>query len=273
MLLGTLLQGVEYTGEAPEALEINDVTADSRKACRGGLFVCIAGAGADGHDYAPVAAQAGCVAIVAERLTAAELPHILVKNPRLAYALICANFFGNPAESLRLVGVTGTNGKTTTTFILKHILEENGHKCGLIGTIRNMAGEEMLPARYTTPEPYELQRLFAEMVKHGCDYVVMEVSSQALAQERVAGCRFVAGVFTNLTQDHLDYHKTMENYYKAKLQLFRQRVLAVVNLDDGAAHRLLADLPCRAVTYSARHMEADYTARNIRYRVDGTDYD
>lgn len=273
MQLETLLKGIDFRADALPELDIADVTADSRKAGPGKLFVCLPGSKVDGHDFAVAAEQAGCAALVAERETPSKLPHILVEDARKAYAALCANYFRNPAEKMQLFGITGTNGKTTTAFLLKHILEQSGHRCGFIGTIHNMAGQKVLPAHYTTPEPHELHELFDTMLREGCDTVVMEASSQALAQQRLYGCRFTAAVFTNLTQDHLDYHKTMENYLNAKLMLFRQSALGVVNLDDPHAQAFLDACPERKVTFSMKNMAADFTARNIRYRVDGTNYD
>jgi UDP-N-acetylmuramoyl-L-alanyl-D-glutamate--2,6-diaminopimelate ligase len=273
MKLEQLLNGIEYNCEQLPEKEIKNVTDDSRKVDENTLFVCIKGEKYDGHIFAKHAEQAGCVAVVAERQTEANLPHIIVKNSRQALSLLCAKLFGNPLKSIKLIGVTGTNGKTTTTYILKHILEQNGHKTGLIGTIQNMAGQQTLPAHYTTPEPYELQKLFRDMANAGCEYVVMEVSSQALAQERVFGCKFTAALFTNLTQDHLDYHGTMENYLSSKQKLFEQSDLAVINLDDPSSQKIISELTCRTVTYSTKDMNADYTARNIKYRPNGTDYD
>lgn len=273
MKLNNLLDHLNYTAaDLPDA-DIINVTSDSRKVAPGTLFICIEGEKADGHDFAGNAARSGCAAIVALRQTGAPVPHIIVKDTRYAYSLICANFFGNPAKRLRLIGVTGTNGKTTTAIAIKHILEECGYKSGLIGTMQNMAGDEVFPAHYTTPEPFELQQLFRKMVDAGCSHAVMEVSSHALAQERVAGCHFIAGVFTNLTQDHLDFHKTMENYLAAKQKLFAMSDIGVINLDDRYAQEVIEEALCETVTYSAKNMSADYTAGNIKYRNDGVDYE
>lgn len=281
MELERLLAGVEYEyGPAgpkaaafPSHALITGVTEDSRKVTPGTVFVCVTGSNADGHKYAVQAAEKGCAAVVALHMTDAAVPHILVKDTRVAYSLISANFFGNPAKELKLVGVTGTNGKTTTAFLLKQILEKNGHRSGLIGTIQNMAGDEILPARFTTPEPFELQQTFRKIADAGCEYCVMEVSSQALAQERVSGCRFEAGIFTNLTQDHLDYHKTMENYLAAKEKLFSISKLGVINLDDPYSNDFLKTAGCKTYTYSSLYMNADFTARNVRLRSDGIDYE
>jgi len=273
MTIENLLEGIEYKCDLLPQAQIRSITTDSRKVAEGWVFVCVAGEAADGHDFAQMAAKSGCVAIVAERQTGADAPHIIVENSRAAYSIICANYFGNPARRLKLVGVTGTNGKTTTTFLIKEILEYNHHKTGLIGTIQNMAGDEVLPAQYTTPEPFELQQLFKKIADAGCEYAVMEVSSHALAQERVTGCRFYASIFTNLTQDHLDYHKTMENYLAAKKRLFDMSDIGIINLDDSYSSAFITAAPCRTVTYSTKLMSADYTACNIKLRQDGIDYE
>lgn len=273
MKLSELLNGIVYKCDTLPDEDVSLVTDDSRKVCPGSLFVCYAGEKSDGHDYAAAAEKAGCCAVLAERQTDAKVPHIIVKDSRAVYPLICVNFFGNPAKRLKLVGITGTNGKTTTAFLIKHILEENGHKSGLIGTIQNMAGDEVLPSHFTTPEPFELHSLFKKMVDSGCEYAVMEVSSQALAQHRAEGLHFAAAVFTNLTQDHLDYHKTMENYLKAKQTLFKMCDKGIINLDDQYAGKMIEAAECKVSTYSAKNMNADYTARNIRMRSDGVDYE
>lgn len=273
MKLGQLLQGIEYTSDRLPDTEITGITSDSRRVTEGSVFVCIEGEKADGHDFARAAAASGCAAVVALHPTGAPVAHILVADTRRVYSLMCVNFFGNPAAGLKLIGVTGTNGKTTTTFLLKQILERNGHKTGLIGTIEYLAGDEALPSHYTTPEPFELQQTFRRIADAGCEYAVMEVSSHALDQERVAGLHFAAGVFTNLTQDHLDYHKTMENYLHAKQKLFTVCDVGVINMDDPYAGEMIQAAKCRTVTYSALYMNADYTARNIKLRPDGIDYE
>ena len=271
MKLSELLSAVCAVPAAREA-EITGITCDSRRVEPGWAFVCIAGTGIDGHRFAGQAAQAGAAAVIAEKDVG--LPcQFLVESTRKAWAQMCAAWFGHPADRLRLVGITGTNGKTTTTYMLKAIMEACGHKVGLIGTIQNMIGERVLPAGHTTPDPYDLQSMLALMAAEGCTYGVMEVSSHALDQDRVEGCVYDAAVFTNLTQDHLDYHKTMENYLEAKKRLFRQCRTAVINLDDEWSPRLREGLDCRVVTYSAGRDEADYTARNIRQRPDGVDFE
>lgn len=270
MTLSRLLDGIEYTGTA-NATEISAITCDSRQVEENSLFFCIPGVRFDGHDHAPDAVKRGAAAIIAERDLG--LPNqILVGDTRLAYGLICANFFGNPAKKLKLIGVTGTNGKTTITYLVKHILECAGKTVGLIGTIHNEIGDMTLPAKHTTPDPVQLHAMLARMLQAGCEYVVMEVSSHALDQQRVAGCRFECAAFTNLTQDHLDYHKDMESYYQAKKRLFDICETAVINLDDPHGRRLLAEIPCNALTYSCGSDEADFTARDIKFSAKGSSF-
>ena len=211
MKLTEVLNGIKTKNEFAEA-EIADVTQDSRLVKPGSLFICIKGNTFDGHSVAADMVKNGAAAVVCEHDLGLE-NQVVVENTRAVYSEICANFFGNPAEKLKLIGVTGTNGKTTTTFLVKQILENAGKKVGLIGTVQNMVCDEVYPAKYTTPDPHELQKLFSLMVKAGCEYCVMEVSSQALAQGRVNGLTFEIAAFSNLTQDHLDYHKTWENYF------------------------------------------------------------
>ena len=259
-------------------LEIAGITCDSRRVGPGWVFVCIRGVERDGHRYAAQAEQAGAAAIVAEEeigcpgCTGRAVP-LLVPSSRRAWAQMCANWFGRPAERLHLVGITGTNGKTSETYMLKAILEGCGQKVGLIGTIQNMIGDRVLPSAHTTPDPYDLHSMFALMAAEGCTYAVMEVSSHALDQERVSGCTFDAAIFTNLTQDHLDYHKTMENYLAAKKKLFQMCRRAVVNADDPWTPKLVEGLSCPVLTYSTQKNEADYVAKNIRPRPDGVDFE
>jgi UDP-N-acetylmuramoyl-L-alanyl-D-glutamate--2,6-diaminopimelate ligase len=271
MKLAQLLNGINYSGTLPD-IEVTGITADSRAAAQGVVFVCLKGEKSDGHDFAAAAAAAGCAAVIAERETAAGAPQIIVGDTHEAYSLACANFYGNPASQMKMIGVTGTNGKTTTTTILKHILERCGHKTGLVGTISNMSGDVELPAHYTTPEPLELQGLLRKMADDGCEYCVMEVSSHALAQKRVAGLKFIAGVYTNLTQDHLDFHKTMENYLKAKQILFEVSDIGIINLDDPYAATIISEAPCKTVGYGVKEEKADFFARDIEYRPDGIGY-
>ena len=273
MKLYDLLKGTGITSDiVKEDTEIVSITCDSRRVEPGCLFVCIVGTAVDGHRFAADAQAAGAAAVVVQRDMGLHT-QLVAENTRMAWAQICANWFGHPAARLKMVGVTGTNGKTTTTSLIKSMLEHEGHKVGLIGTIHNLIGDRVLPAQHTTPDPYDLQSLLALMVVEGCEYCVMEVSSHALDQRRVAGCEYEVGVFTNLTQDHLDYHGTMENYMLAKKELFSMCRTGIANLDDSWAERITADVPCEMLTYSAGNDRADYVARNIRHRADGVDFE
>jgi UDP-N-acetylmuramoyl-L-alanyl-D-glutamate--2,6-diaminopimelate ligase len=271
MKLAQLLYGIEYKGVLPD-IEVNGITADSREAGPGMAFACLKGEKTDGHDFAVAAAAAGCAAVIAQHGTDAGVPHVIVGDSHEAYALACANFFGNPASQMKFIGVTGTCGKTTTTMIIKHIFEYCGHKTGLIGTISNISGDREIPTHYTTPEPFELQRILRQMADDGCEYCVMEVSSLALVQKRVAGLKFIASVFTNLTQDHLDYHKTMENYLKAKQMIFEVSGIGIINADDPCAAKIISEAPCRTVTYGVKNTSSDFAAGEIDYKPEGISY-
>ena len=271
MKLSQILKNVKVKNEYTDR-EVTDVTSDSRQVKEGFLFVCIKGASFDGHSVAQQMLDIGAVAVVCEYDLGVE-NQIIVDDTRKAYSPICASFFGNPANSLKLIGLTGTNGKTTTTFLIKQILENVGKKVGLIGTVQNMVGDEVYPAHYTTPDPHELQSLFRKMVDAGCEYCIMEVSSQALAQGRVEGIHFHIGAFTNLTQDHLDYHKTWENYFESKKLLFKACDCAVTNLDDEYGLKIVDGCGCRVVTYGVDNMKADFVARNVGFSANGVRYD
>lgn len=267
MLLSEVLRDVEYDGTFSET-EIKGVTCDSRRVEPGYVFVCVSGSSMDGHEYAVSARNEGASVIVAEHETAAG-NELIVRDSRKAYAVMCANICGRPADRLKIIGITGTNGKTTITYLIKHILEQNGKKVGLIGTIQNIIGSIEIPAKYTTPDPAELHTVLRRMALAGCEYVVMEVSSQALDQQRVAGIQFDTAVFTNLTQDHLDYHKTMENYFAAKKKLFLQCNSAVVSIDDSYGETVRDEALCPVKTVSMTNAAADYTAFDIKSRIDG----
>lgn len=252
--------------------EISFVTDDSRKSAKDCLFVCIKGKSFDGHTAAEQVLSEGAAAVVTERDLG--LPkQIIVGDTRAAYALICSAFFGDPCEKLNIIGVTGTNGKTTTCFVLHDMLEQLGKKCGLIGTIKNLVGGEELPSNLTTPDPFELHGLLRKMVDSGCRYCVMEASSQALEQKRTEGIRFRAAIFTNLTGDHLDYHETFENYVDAKRILFKNTDLAVINADDDSAEEMVKGVDCHIITFSTKKDSADYTAKNIQTKGAGTEYE
>lgn len=264
MKLSDLLKGIDYEGTFNN-VEISYITDDDRKVKNGAAFVCIKGSRFDGHKKALDAVSNGAVAIIAEEKTGA-LNEVIVKNSRSAYALMCENFYGNPSEKIKIIGITGTNGKTSTTFILKDILNKLGKKCGLIGTVENFDGREHRPSNLTTPDPSELSRLFSEMIKNGCEYCVMEVSSQALDQRRLEGVKFELAVFTNLTEDHLDYHKNFENYLQAKRILFTQAKNALVNADDVYSDKLIDGLEfLNLKKYAVDNNNADFVAKNIVY--------
>ena len=265
-LLADLRVYDDYT-DAP----VTFITADSRAVKPGCVFVCVKGVHFDGHTAAAKAQADGAVLIVAERDLGLK-NQIIVPDTRAALTKLCDNYYGNPTKKLRLIGVTGTNGKTTTTFLIRSILEKLGRRVGLIGTVKNVVGGVETDASLTTPESWDLFRLFAEMVEAGDEFCVMEVSSQALAQQRVYGLRFEAAVFSNLTQDHLDYHGTFEAYAAAKAKLFAQADLCVMNLDDAHAMRMLADSDGRPVTYGVTSGNVDYRAVDITYRPTGVSY-
>ena len=271
MKLSQLVEKIQILSDY-EDIEITALTDDSRKITSGCVFFCISGAGFDGHSAALAAVEAGAAAVVCQRDTGAP-NQLLVNNSREAYALACAAYFGNPAEKLKMIGITGTNGKTTTTFILKNILESTGKKTGLIGTVKNMVGAKEYPATLTTPDPYELHGLLHKMADEGCEYCVMEVSSQALDQNRTAGILFNAAMFTNLSVDHLDYHKDFEHYAQAKRMLFDNAAMAIVNLDDEAAALMTDGVKCPVFSYSVNTDSSDYTAKNIRLKAGGAEYE
>ena len=266
MKLSKLLGGLPYGNHD---VEITSVTNDSRKVEKGSLFFCIRGWATDGHKYAEAAAGAGAAAVVVDHNVGIDC-QIVVPDTRIAYAKACSEFYGNPKDKLKIIGVTGTNGKTTTTYLIKSILEAMGHKIGLIGTIHNMAGDKIIPSENTTPDAIKLHELFDMMVNEGCEYVVMEVSSHALDQERVYGIDFAVGVFTNLTLDHIDYHGTMDNYVAAKRKLFDRCAVAVVNEDDSYADRIKAGITYPVITYGIKG--GDYVAEDIKYYPAGTEF-
>ena len=268
MLLKNLLPNVNGVyGD----VEINGVTCDSRKVEQGFAFVCITGAAQDGHNYAKKAEEQGAAVIIAEHTTGVA-NEIIVADTHEAYADMCAAWFGHPSRDLKLIGVTGTNGKTSVTYMLKSVLEEAGYKVGLVGTIQNMIGDEIIETKNTTPDAYELNRLFSLMKKQGCTYAVMEVSSHALHQKRVCNLTFEAAIFTNLTQDHLDYHITMENYLDAKKKLFKMCKTAIINADDKYYSELIDGLDCRIVTYSLTD-SATYSAKAVTYYPTSVEYE
>lgn len=270
MKIRDLLQGIEFEGCGD--IEINNVVSDSRKVEKGCLFVCIKGYETDGHKYAEQAAKMGAAAILAQDKIDVSCPVVYVNNTRRGMAIACAAFHGSPSKKFQLVGVTGTNGKTTTTFLIKHILDNLGKKVGLIGTNYNMIGDEIIETSRTTPDSFELQALFAKMAEQNVDVVVMEVSSHALCLDRVYGCDYDVGVFTNLTQDHLDFHKTMENYRDAKGILFNMCKKGILNADDSASSTYFETGSCEFTSYSV-DSESDLHAKNVVYTQKGVSFD
>ncbi|WP_310550250.1 UDP-N-acetylmuramoyl-L-alanyl-D-glutamate--2,6-diaminopimelate ligase [Paenibacillus glufosinatiresistens] len=266
-------------------VEIGDLQADSRKVKPGDLFICLPGFTVDGHDYAPQAAAQGAAALVVERKLAVDLPQIVVDDCRFAMAAMAGAFFGSPSSRMNLIGVTGTNGKTTTTYLIERILEDYGIKTGLIGTIQMRYDGASYPMSGTTPESLELQRSLHDMAARGVQACVMEVSSHALEQGRVKGTDFRMAIFTNLTQDHLDYHHTMEEYRAAKGLFFsrlgnvtspwkEERKYAVLNGDDPASAYFRAQTAAEVITYgienpaNVRASGISITARGTSFHVD-----
>ncbi len=261
---------------------VESIAYDSRRVQKNGLFVAMRGESRDGHEFIGQAIEKGASVIVAER----EEKHsratcLVVENARNALADLSATFYGLPAQRLKLAAVTGTNGKTTITFLIKHICEKAGLRCGLIGTVRYEIGERVLPASRTTPESLDLQELLAQIVNAGCRAAAMEVSSHALAQDRTRGLEWNVAVFTNLTQDHLDFHGTMESYFESKLKLFTQlgrqqkkrKPVAVVNIDDRYGQQLLQRIGKKvAVITYGMGVRADFRASNYRVEFGGTSY-
>ena len=273
MLLSKLLTGIDYTDKIFDQ-EITSVTADSRKTRSGCAFVCIKGEHFDGHDLAIEALGKGASAIIVQRDINIR-GQIIVENTPLAYSKMCDNFYGNPAEKLKTIGFTGTNGKTTSTMLVKNALMSCGKLCGLIGTIENQIGEKKMFTDKTTPDAADLFYLLDEMANEHCDCCVMEVSSHALVQNRLSDFTFDIAVFTNLTGDHLDYHGNMEEYYQAKKKLFFRCKTAIVNMDDKYGKRLakeLSECDCDVITYSANSCYADFYAKDVCYHSGGADF-
>lgn len=269
MRLYELLEGRVQT--ALEDIEITGLTDDSRRVQEGWLFICVKGGSFDGHMVAEKMLEKGAAAVVTERDLGLGDRQILVDNTREFYGDLCAAWFGHPERKLHFIGVTGTNGKTTITSVIKYLLTKAGHRVGLIGTIQNEIGDRVLHTDNTTPMVYDLMKLYAEMAEAGCDYVVMEVSSFGLVQYRIGPTHFDTAVFTNLTQDHLDYHGDMENYYQAKRMLFDRCDYAVVNIDDAYGKRLFEEISCKKASYSSCG-RADFYGDAIKLRADGTSF-
>ncbi len=286
MQLKTLLDAIavrKIIGPADRAVE--SIAYDSRRVQRNGLFVALRGEKSDGHDFIDQAIEKGATVIVGERAEnpalAGRATSVVVESTRTAMADLGARFYNYPGRKLKIAGVTGTNGKTTTTFLIKHICEKAGTRCGLLGTVRYEIGERVLPAARTTPESLDLQELLSQIKDAGCKAAAMEVSSHALAQERTRGIEWDAAVFTNLTQDHLDFHGTMENYFEAKAKLFEQlgrqerkkKPVAIINIDDRYGQKLISTISNKiSVVTFGTSLKADFRASNYRMEFGGTSY-
>jgi UDP-N-acetylmuramoyl-L-alanyl-D-glutamate--2,6-diaminopimelate ligase len=264
-----------------EKISISSIEMDSRKVSVGSLFICTVGAIFDGHQFAAEVVEQGAAAILAQKPLDVDIPVIVVPDTRRALAFVADRFYQHPTHHLRLVGVTGTNGKTTMTHLIEKIYEDKGKKTGRIGTMNIKIGDQLLETKHTTPESPELQHAFSKMVEVGSDYAVIEVSSHAIHQGRVRGCNFRTVVFTNLTQDHLDYHGTMEEYKRAKGLIFAQLgnkydqddlKYAILNADDDAHHYYKQITPAQVLTYGIDHPNVDIWAKNITLTGQGTSF-
>ena len=273
MKLNELLSGIRVLGSNVDMeLEVNHVAYDSRRVEAGGMFVAITGFATDGNRFIPMALEKGAAVVVTAVQPEKDIPYVLVESDRKALARIGANFYGHPSKAMTMIGVTGTNGKTSSTLLLKQVIEKvTGEKVGLIGTMENLIGQEVVPTDRTTPESFELQALFARMRSAGCKYVVMEVSSHAISLDRVDGVRYDVAAFTNLSADHLDFHKTMEGYCDAKAELFARCGRAVMNCDDPWFARMRTGITCPVLTTSAVGAAGLYAA-DVQMHADGVSF-
>ena len=279
MILKSLLKGLDYEViKGNEESKVQNIRYDNRKIEQGDAFVCVKGFKVDGHSFIGDAIKKGAkTLIVQEDVSVQEdITIIKVRDTRKALAIMSSNYFGNPKDKLKIIGITGTNGKTTSAFIIKSILEKAGFMTGLIGTIANYIGNKKVDAVRTTPESYELHELFKNMVDAGVEYCVMEVSSHSLELDRVYGIQFEEGIFTNLTRDHLDFHKTFENYYNAKFKLFERSNHSIINLDDPYGANIVKDIEEREVktkvsTFSIEK-ESDFKAFEIKSHSNGSEF-
>lgn len=275
MILKDLLRGIRVMETiGSEETEISGVAIDSRKVTKGGLFVAMKGTQVDGHKFIPKAIELGAAAILCENLPdnlEEGVAYVVVPDTEDIVGEVATRFYGNPSEKLKLVGVTGTNGKTTIATLLYNMFRKFGHKCGLLSTVCNYIEEEAIPADHTTPDPIELNELLARMVEVGCEYAFMECSSHAIAQKRIGGLKFAGGIFTNLTRDHLDYHKTFENYRNAKKAFFDglpKSAFAITNADDRNGLVMTQNTKAVVKTYSTRSA-ADFKARILECHFEG----
>lgn len=271
MKLSELAKNTAFISLSGDA-EISRIEYNSKHVQNGDLFCCVVGTFSDGHDYAAQAVASGACALIVEHPMDLPAAQLVVENTRIAMAELAAAFYGNPSKEMKIVGITGTNGKTSTTYMIKAIAERAGYKVGLIGTIRNLIGDRVIETERTTPESADLQRILRDMKNDGVELVVMEVSSHSLDQHRVHGIDYDVGVFTNLTHDHLDYHKTFENYLAAKKKLFAQSHRAVVNADDPHFDMIVKDIGIPVTTFGIRE-NADFSATEIEITPRGVQFD
>ncbi|MBR6162467.1 UDP-N-acetylmuramoyl-L-alanyl-D-glutamate--2,6-diaminopimelate ligase [bacterium] len=276
MYLSELKKGIENSEVIKfKDIEVKGISYNSKTTKEGDIFVCLVGENTDGHEYAKSAAEKGAVALLAQKDTGLDIPHIIVKNTRHSISSLASTFYSKPSKDINLIGVTGTNGKTTVTHLVQRIIEETGKNCALIGTLgyKTSSSSEYKDAKHTTPQAPELQADLRMMADSGIENVVMEVSSHALEQNRVGGCEFKGAIFTNLTQDHLDYHVTMSNYFDAKAILFKglqKGTFAVINKDDKYGDDFISVVPkeVNVITYGVKK-NADVMAKNIDFSIHG----
>ena len=275
MKLNELLKGIKTKAmEGNGDVEIVGINIDSRAIAHGHMFIAIKGTQTDGHQYIAKAISQGAVVVVCEDMPeekADGVTYVQVESTLEVAGVLSTTFYGNPSEKLKLVGVTGTNGKTTIATLLYNMFRKLGHRCGLLSTVCNYIEDEAIPADHTTPDPIELNRLLSRMVDAGCEYVFMECSSHAIAQHRIAGLKFAGGIFTNLTRDHMDYHKTVENYRNAKKAFFDmlpKDAFAITNADDKNGMFMVQNTKAQVKTYSIRTM-ADFRARIVECHFEG----
>ncbi|HWZ34778.1 MAG TPA: UDP-N-acetylmuramoyl-L-alanyl-D-glutamate--2,6-diaminopimelate ligase [Mucilaginibacter sp.] len=273
--LSDILAGLPFTElQGASDVEISAVVFDSRKVVPGCLFVAVRGTQVDGHSYIEKAVEQGAAAVICEELpghTAGEVDFLMVKDSAVALGIVSANFYDNPSKKLKLVGVTGTNGKTTIATLLYQLFRDLGYKCGLLSTVENQINGKIIPSTHTTPDQVELNRLLDEMVNQGCDYCFMEVSSHAVAQHRIEGLSFTGAIFSNLTHDHLDYHKTFDNYLKAKKAFFDglpKNAFALTNADDKNGNVMLQNTKAHKKSYGLKNM-ADFKAKILENQFGG----
>ena len=271
VLTGTIPGQVQIVGD--RNTEIQDICIDSRKVKAGDLFICTPGLRMDAHSFAPQAVEKGAAALLVERVLDLDVPQVVVEDVRLASSYVAAQFHGNPAKKMKLIGITGTKGKTTTSYLIKAILEEAGKKVGLIGTVCSMIGEEAIPAKLTTPDSVDTQAMLARMADAGVEYVIMEVSAHALALDRLAGIEFEVGAFSNFSQDHLDFFETMEKYFDCKMRFFAPDMTKhiVYNADDDSVAAGMDRLGREALRIGIRE-GSDIYANDIEINECGTNF-